>query len=37
MRRSNQIIIGREDSEDSQLRGPANIFNKIVEENSSLT
>jgi hypothetical protein len=27
-------IIGIEESEDSQLKGPINIFNKIIEENS---
>ena len=26
-------IIGIEDSEDFQLKGPVNIFNKIIEEN----
>ena len=33
MKRSNLRIIGIEESEDSQLKGPANIFNKIMEEN----
>jgi len=33
MRRSNLRIIGIEGKEDSQLKGPVNIFNKIVEEN----
>jgi hypothetical protein len=33
MRRPNQRIIGIEESKDSQLRGPVNIFNKIEEEN----
>lgn len=33
MRRSNLKIIGIEESEDSQLKGPVNIFNKIIEEN----
>jgi len=33
MRRSNLRIIGIEESEDSQLKGPGNIFNKIIEEN----
>jgi hypothetical protein len=33
MRRWNLRIIGIEDSEDSQLKGPVNIFNKIIEEN----
>jgi len=33
MKRPNLRIIGIEESEDSQLKGPANIFNKIIEEN----
>jgi hypothetical protein len=33
MKRLNLRIIGIEESEDSQLKGPANIFNKIIEEN----
>jgi hypothetical protein len=33
MRRPNLRIIGIEESEDSQLKGPVNIFNKIVGEN----
>lgn len=33
MRRPNLRIIGIEDSEDSQLKGPVNIFNRIIEEN----
>jgi len=33
MRRSNLRIIGIEESEDSQLKGPENIFNKIIGEN----
>jgi len=33
MSRSNLRIIGIEDREDSQLKGPVNIFNKIIEEN----
>jgi hypothetical protein len=33
MRRPNLGIIAIEESEDSQLRGPVNIFNKIIEEN----
>jgi chromosome segregation ATPase len=33
MRRSNLRKIGIEESEDSQLKGPINIFNKIIEEN----
>jgi hypothetical protein len=34
MRRPNLRIIGIEESKDPQLKGPANIFNKILEENS---
>jgi hypothetical protein len=33
MRRPDLRIIGIEESEDSQLKGPVNIFNKIIEEN----
>jgi hypothetical protein len=33
MKRPNLRIIGIEESEDSQLKGPINIFNKIIEEN----
>jgi len=33
MRLSNLRIIGIEESEDPQLKGPVNIFNKIIEEN----
>ena len=33
MRRPNQRIIGIDENEDFQLKGPANIFNKIIEEN----
>ena len=33
MKRSNQGIIGIEEDEDSQLKGPENIFKKIIEEN----
>jgi uncharacterized coiled-coil protein SlyX len=33
MRRPNLRIIGIEESEDSQFKGPVNIFNKIIEEN----
>jgi hypothetical protein len=33
MRRPNLRIIGLEESEDSQLKGPVNTFNKIIEEN----
>jgi hypothetical protein len=33
MRRPNLTIIGIEENKDSQLKGPVNIFNKIIEEN----
>ena len=35
MRRPNLriIVIGIDENEDFQLKGPVNIFNKIVEEN----
>ena len=33
MRRPNLRIIGREEREDFHLKGPVNIFNKIIEEN----
>jgi hypothetical protein len=33
MRSPNLPIIGVDENEDFQLRGPANIFNKIREEN----
>jgi hypothetical protein len=33
MRRPNLRIISIEESEDFQLKGPVNIFNKIIEEN----
>jgi hypothetical protein len=33
MSRPNLRIVGREESEDSQFKGPVNIFNKIIEEN----
>jgi hypothetical protein len=29
----NEKMIGIEESEDYQLKGPVNIFNKIIEEN----
>ena len=32
MRRSNLWIIGVDENEDFQIKGPANIFNKIIEE-----
>jgi hypothetical protein len=31
MRRPNLRIIGIEESEDFQLKGPVNFFNKIIE------
>ena len=33
MRRPNPWIIGVDENEDFQIKGPANIFNKIIEEN----
>jgi predicted nucleic acid-binding Zn-ribbon protein len=33
MKRPNLRIIGGNENEDFQLKGPANIFNKIIEEN----
>jgi chromosome segregation ATPase len=33
MRRPNLQIIGVDENEDFQLKGPGNIFNKIIEEN----
>jgi hypothetical protein len=33
MRRPNLRITGIRESEDSQLKGPVNIFNNIIEEN----
>ena len=33
MRRQNLRKIDIEEREDSQVKGPANIFNKIIEEN----
>jgi hypothetical protein len=32
MRRSNLLIIGVDENEDFQLKGPANIFKKIIEK-----
>jgi hypothetical protein len=32
MRRRNLRIIGIDENEDFQLKGPANIFNKIIED-----
>jgi hypothetical protein len=33
MRKPNLKIIGINESKDSRLKGPVNIFNKIIEEN----
>ena len=33
MKRPSLRIIGIEEGEESQLKGPENIFNKIIEEN----
>jgi hypothetical protein len=33
MRRPNLCIIGVDENEDFQIKGSANIFNKIIEEN----
>jgi hypothetical protein len=33
MRTPNQRIIGIDENEDFHLKGPVNIFNKIIEEN----
>ena len=33
MKRPNLMTIGIEESEDFQLKGPVNIFSKIIEEN----
>ena len=33
IRRPNLRIIGIDENEDFQLKGPVNIFNKIIEEN----
>ena len=33
MERPNLMIIGIEESEDAQLKGPVSIFNKIIEDN----
>jgi hypothetical protein len=35
MKRPNLRIIEIEEDEDSQFKGPENIFNKIIEENFS--
>jgi hypothetical protein len=35
MRRPNLRIINIDESENSQLKGPVNIFNKIIDENFS--
>jgi hypothetical protein len=34
-RRQNLRIIGLEENKDFQIKGPVNIFNKIIEENFS--
>jgi hypothetical protein len=33
MKRLKLKLVGIEESEDSKLKGPRNIFNKIIEEN----
>jgi hypothetical protein len=33
MRRPNLLIIGVDENDDFQLKGPVNIFNKTIEEN----
>jgi hypothetical protein len=33
VRRPNLRIVGIDENEDFQLKGPVNIFNKIIEEN----
>jgi hypothetical protein len=33
IKRQNLRIIGREESKDSQIKGPVSIFNKIIDEN----
>ena len=33
MRKPNLRIMGLDENEDFQLKGPVNIFNKIIEEN----
>jgi hypothetical protein len=33
MKRTNFQIIGVDENEDYQIKGPPNIFNKIIEEN----
>ena len=33
MKRPNLRIIGIEENEESQFKGPENVFNKIIEEN----
>ena len=35
MRRPNLQIIGADENEDFQIKGPANIFNKIIDKNFS--
>jgi predicted ribosome quality control (RQC) complex YloA/Tae2 family protein len=34
MRRPNLLIIGADENENFQVKGPENMFNKIIEENS---
>jgi hypothetical protein len=36
MKRSNQRTIGIEEGEESQFKGPENIFNKIIKESFSI-
>jgi hypothetical protein len=36
VRRPNLRLIGTDENEDFQLKGPVNIFNKIIKENSNL-
>ena len=33
MRKPNLRIVGIQEGNDSQIKGPENIFNKIIEEN----
>jgi hypothetical protein len=37
MKRPNLRIIGIEENEDSQLKEPENVFNKIIEKKTSPT
>jgi hypothetical protein len=36
MKRPNLKIIGIEENEDSQLKGPENVFNKIIEKKKKI-